>query len=187
MKLSPCGTGRPRRVSKLQRPLPRACKTAFDVTVGEQVKVSYVISDSDILKFAEISGDYNPVHFDNSFASKTLFGRKIAHGIISIAKFSGIFGMDLPGMGALWESQEVRFLGPVFVGVQYTAVAEVTEVRRNRIMFDTWVEGEGGVKVIDGKACVVATSNVQRNRLIANGLLDALTDARTRSDDNLFS
>ena len=173
-------------MNKLQRPLPRACKTAFDVKVGERIEVSYVISEEDILKFAELSGDYNPVHFDNNFASHTLFGRKIAHGIISLAKFSGIFGMDLPGMGALWESQEVRFLGPVFIGMQYTAIAEATEVRRNRIMFDTWVAGEDGLKVIDGKACVVAASNIQRNRLIASGLLDALLDAGTKSDDNLF-
>ncbi|MBE0455824.1 MAG: MaoC family dehydratase N-terminal domain-containing protein [Roseovarius sp.] len=69
--------------------------------VGDRIEIDYQITDADVEKFAEISGDWNPIHFDEEYAKNTIFKKRIAHGMVSLAKFSGIFGMDLPGLARL--------------------------------------------------------------------------------------
>ena len=83
------------------RDYPRACKTAGEIHVGDRIEIDYQITDADVEKFAEISGDWNPIHFDEEYAKNTIFKKRIAHGMVSLAKFSGIFGMDLPGLARL--------------------------------------------------------------------------------------
>jgi 3-hydroxybutyryl-CoA dehydratase len=144
---------------------PRACKIATEMEIGDRIEVTYEVTDEDLRKFAEISGDWNPVHFDESFAAKSMFGERIAHGMISLAKFSGIFGMDMPGLGTLWETQEVRFLAPVYLGRPYKAVAEVTEKDRRRVQIATWVEDGDGQRVLEGRAQVIPISEPARRRL----------------------
>lgn len=144
---------------------PRACKTAAEIEVGEEFRRTYVITDSDLAHFGAISGDWNPLHFDDKFASASMFGRRIAHGMISVAKFSGIFGMDLPGLGTLWEVQEVRFLAPAYLDEPYTAVVRVTDKDRRRIMLDTWVEDAEGNRLVDGKAVAIPISEAARRKL----------------------
>ena len=158
------------------RPVPRASLTASELSIGQRVEVPYAITEDDVSAFATLSGDYNPIHFDESFASHTIFRRKIAHGIISLAKFSGIFGMQMPGLGTLWECQEVRFIAPVFIGEQYRAIAEVTSITRNRAMIDTWVENQEGSRVLEGRAEVIPITHAQRSRLAVKGLLPTSTD-----------
>jgi 3-hydroxybutyryl-CoA dehydratase len=150
------------------REKPRACKTADEIAVGDRVTVAYAITDDDLRKFAEISGDWNPLHFDDEYAGRSMFRQRIAHGMISLAKFSGIFGMDLPGTGTLWETQEVRFVGPVFLNTPYLAVAEVTEKDRRRVVITTWVEDENGTHVLEGKAHVIPIGESARKRLEAS-------------------
>ena len=147
------------------REKPRACKTVAEMDIGERVVVDYQVTDEDLERFAEISGDWNPVHFDDEYAAQSMFGERIAHGMISLAKFSGIFGMDLPGLGTLWETQEVRFVAPVFLGRRYMAVAEVVEKDKRRVTMATWVEGADGARVLEGKACVIPISEPARRRL----------------------
>jgi 3-hydroxybutyryl-CoA dehydratase len=144
---------------------PRACKTADELEIGEKFELEYEISDDDLRKFAELSGDWNPVHFDDDFAGKSMFRGRIAHGMISVAKFSGIFGMDMPGLGTLWEMQEVQFLAPVFPRRRYKAIAQVTGKNRRRVEIATWVEDEDGQRVLSGRAQVLPISALQRNRL----------------------
>jgi len=145
---------------------PRACKTISDLKVGDRIQREYTVSDADVLAFAQISGDFNPVHFDDDYAATTIFGRRIAHGMISVAKFSGIFGMDMPGLGTLWLSQEVRFNKPVFIGEPYLAVAEVSQLDRKRATIDTWVEDKSGVKVLEGTGVVIPISEYSRARAL---------------------
>lgn len=147
------------------REKPRACKTVAEMDIGERVVVDYQVTDEDLERFAEISGDWNPVHFDDEYAAQSMFGERIAHGMISLAKFSGIFGMDLPGLGTLWETQEVRFVAPVFLGRRYKAVAEVVEKDKRRVTMATWVEDADGARVLEGKACVIPISEPVRRRL----------------------
>ena len=144
---------------------PRACKTADECRIGDRVVVDYVVTDDDVRKFAELSGDWNPVHFDEVYAKGTIFKRRVAHGVISLAKFSGIFGMDLPGLGTLWEYQKVHFCGPVFLNEPYRAIAEVSEVDRRRITIATWVENAEGKKVLEGKATVIPIAAATRAKL----------------------
>lgn len=143
----------------------RACKIAEEIQIGERVVVPYVVTDDDVRKFAEVSGDWNPLHFDDDYASRTIFKRRIAHGLLSLAKFSGIFGMDLPGLGTLWEAQEVRFVGPVFINEPYRAIAEVCAVERRRVTFLTWVEDAAGKQVLEGKGRVIPISAAVRAKL----------------------
>lgn len=147
------------------REKPRACKTIDEMQVGDRVEVIYTITEDDLRKFAEISGDWNPLHFDDEYASKTMFKQRVAHGMISLAKFSGIFGMDLPGLGTLWEAQEVKFVAPVLLDKPYTAIAEVTEKQRKRIVLETWVECEDGERVLEGTATVIPISDLARRRM----------------------
>ena len=135
----------------MSHPKPRACMTLQDLTVGQKFNQDYKISDEDIQKFGELSGDFNPAHFNDDYAKSTRFGNRIAHGMISVAKFSGIFGMDLPGLGAIWGGQSVTFLAPVQIGEPYTAIAEVKDIEEKRVIFTTSVEDQNGEKVLTGE------------------------------------
>lgn len=134
---------------------PRACKTISEMAVGDRVERDYRVTDEDVTAFGKISGDFNPVHFDDEYAATTIFGRRIAHGVISLAKFSGIFGMDMPGLGTLWLSQTVSFIKPVFIGEPYKAIAEVVALDRRRATIATWVEDASGSRVLEGQGIVI--------------------------------
>lgn len=148
------------------REKPRACKTINEMEIGDRVERPFRITDAELTAFAEISGDWNPVHFDDAFAARSIFGRRIAHGMISLAKFSGIFGMDMPGLGTLWETQEVRFLAPVYLDIDYVAIAEVVEKDRRRATIATWVEDGERNRVLEGRGVVVPIGESTRKRLI---------------------
>ena len=135
----------------MNTPKPRACMTIADLTVGMKFEQPYQITDEDVRKFGEISGDFNPAHFNDDYASKTRFGQRIAHGIISVAKFSGIFGMDMPGLGAIWGAQSAKFLAPVQLNQPYTAIAEVKEVSEKFAVFETYVVDGEGNRVLEGE------------------------------------
>ena len=135
----------------MTNPKPRACKSIAEIKVGDEFRQVYKIVDADLQKFAEISGDFNPAHFDDEYAAKTVFKNRIAHGMISVAKFSGIFGMDLPGLGAIWGAQSARFLAPVQLNTDYTAIARAKEVAEKFVIFETWVEDAEGKRMLEGE------------------------------------
>jgi len=85
------------------------------------------VTEADVILFAGISGDFNPLHVDEEFAKDTLFGRRLVHGCFSNALISAVLGTKLPGSGALYASQKTRYVKPVFIGDTLTAVAEVLE------------------------------------------------------------
>ena len=93
-------------------------------TIGEKAQLSKVISMADIYSFAEITGDHNPVHIDEDFASKTRFNGQIAHGMLCAGLISAVLGMKLPGPGGIYLSQSLKFISPVRPGD--TIAAEVT-------------------------------------------------------------
>jgi 3-hydroxybutyryl-CoA dehydratase len=135
----------------MTNPKPRTCKSINEINVGDTFKQPYSVTDADVQKFAEISGDFNPAHFNDDYASKTIFKNRIAHGMISVAKFSGIFGMDLPGLGAIWGAQTAKFLAPVQLNQPYTAIARAKEVAEKFVVFETWVEDAQGKRVLEGE------------------------------------
>jgi 3-hydroxybutyryl-CoA dehydratase len=135
----------------MSNPKPRTCKSINEINVGDTFRQPYSVTDADVQKFAEISGDFNPAHFNDDYASKTIFKNRIAHGMISVAKFSGIFGMDLPGLGAIWGAQTAKFLAPVQLNTEYTAIAQAKEVADKYVVFDTWVEDKDGKRMLEGE------------------------------------
>lgn len=147
------------------REKPRACKTVADLNVGDRIEKPYIITEDDLRAFAGLSGDWNPLHFDEGYASQTIFKQRIAHGVISLAKFSGIFGMDMPGLGTLWDTQEVRFVAPAYIGVEYKAVAEVVEIEKRRATIATWVEDLSGKRILEGTAKVIPISDTMRKKV----------------------
>lgn len=129
-------------------------KTIEDLSIGEFATVSKTISETDIYLFAGITGDFNPAHVDEEYAKTTVFKRRIAHGMLTAGLISHILGMKLPGPGAIYLQQQVRFLAPVFVGDTITARAEVIEIisEKKRVRMRTTCTNQAGETVLDGEA-----------------------------------
>ena len=158
----------------MTNPRPRDCKTLDELNVGDTFRLEYSVSDSDVQKFGEISGDFNPAHFDEDYARGTVFKSRIAHGMISVAKFSGIFGMDMPGLGAIWGGQTLKFLAPVQLNQPYTAIARVKEKGEKNVVFSCWVEDKEGKHVLEGEGVLYPIPQKVKDKLAADGALASL-------------
>ena len=125
--------------------------------VGDRAQRSMRVTDEKIEAFAQLSGDRNPVHFDDAFARRIGFEGHIAHGAVTASLLSAVLGMDLPGPGSVFLEQRVRFLGPVRPGDTITAVLEVVKVRADKpiITLAATITDQGGVKVADGELVVL--------------------------------
>ena len=137
-------------------------RTSF--TIGEEATLTRVVSDDDIKTFARITGDDNPVHVNDEYAKGTMFKGRIAHGMLVAGLISAVLGTKLPGPGAIYMSQQVRFLAPVRPGDQVTARARVTEwdATKGRVTLVTDVSNQDGVAVISGEARLVMSSFLKR-------------------------
>lgn len=124
-----------------------------DLHVGLTATISRTVTDADILLFAGVSGDTNPVHLDAEFAGSTMFGSRIAHGMLSAAYISAVFGTRLPGPGCIYLSQDLKFRAPVRVGDTVVTKVTVKELKteRRRAVFATECR-VGGKIVLDGEA-----------------------------------
>lgn len=127
-----------------------------DLKVGQQAMFGRTITDADIVAFAGVSGDTNPIHLHDGFARTTRFGQRIAHGMLSGSYISTVIGTKLPGPGAVYISQSMNFKAPVIVGDTITAVATITEIddKRRRVTLKTQCL-KGDTVVIDGEAIVL--------------------------------
>lgn len=130
-----------------------------DLAVGMSAAHSKTVTESDIAMFAEVSGDNNPLHLDEAFAKTTQFKGRIAHGMLSAGFISTVLGTKLPGPGAVYLSQNLRFTAPVRIGDTVTARAEITQVNagRKRVTLATTCSVDGKV-VIEGEALVMVPS-----------------------------
>jgi len=129
-------------------------KTIDELKVGDSAQITKTITENEINLFAKAIGDFNPVHLDEAFAQKTQFKGRIAHGALSLGFISAILGNILPGHGAIYLSQEVKFLAPVRIGDTLTARVEVMELipEKNRVKFRTNCMNQEGKIVVDGTA-----------------------------------
>jgi 3-hydroxybutyryl-CoA dehydratase len=129
----------------------------MDYKPGDTASLSRIISDSDIRAFAELSGDFNPVHLDDDFARTTRFGRRIAHGMLGASLISTVLGTKLPGQGAIYLSQTIQFLAPIFPGDTVTAKVTVTNIKEGKpiLTLETVCENERGETLIKGEAVVL--------------------------------
>ncbi len=124
--------------------------------VGRSAEMTKVITEEDIHRFAEITGDRNPVHISQEFAARTRFGERIAHGILTAGLISAVIGMQLPGPGCLYVSQSLQFLAPVKIGDEITARVEVTEViNGKRLRLRTQCINQRKEVVLEGEAIVI--------------------------------
>lgn len=124
-----------------------------DLAVGMSASMSRTVTEADILLFAGVSGDTNPVHLDAEFAANTMFGGRIAHGMLSAGLISAVFGTRLPGPGCIYLSQNLKFRAPVKAGDTVVARVTVKELNaaKRRATFST-VCTCSDTTVIDGEA-----------------------------------
>jgi 3-hydroxybutyryl-CoA dehydratase len=128
-----------------------------ELSLGQSAEITRTVGAADIEAFAEVSGDDNPVHLDETYARTTTFGGRIAHGMLSAAYISAVLGTRLPGPGAIYLSQSLRFRRPVRIGDEVTARATITALdeKRGHATLET-VCLVGGKAVLEGEALVLA-------------------------------
>lgn len=127
-----------------------------ELTVGQSAELTHVVGAADIEAFAEVSHDTNPVHLDEAYARTTTFGGRIAHGMLGAAYLSAVLGTKLPGPGAIYLSQSLRFRRPVKIGDPVTAKVTVKALdeKRGHATLETVCQVNGKT-VIDGEAVVM--------------------------------
>lgn len=130
--------------------------TTYEIgTIASRTKI---MTEADVMTFADISGDDNPIHLDDEYARKTRFGKRIAHGILTGSLISTILGRDFPGEGTIYLSQSFNFKAPVFIGDEITAQVELKAFRADKRIatFYTTCTNQDGTLVLDGEAIVIA-------------------------------
>ena len=127
-----------------------------ELSVGQTAERTHVVGAADIEAFASVSGDHNPVHMDEAFARTTAFGGRIAHGMLSAAYISAVLGNDLPGPGAIYLSQSLRFRRPVKIGDPVVAKVTVKalDAAKGHATFETLCLVNGKT-VVDGEALIM--------------------------------
>lgn len=132
-------------------------KTINNIQLGDSASFTKTVTESDINLYAGISGDFNPAHIDAEYAKSSMFGQRIAHGMLSAGFISNVLGNQLPGPGTIYMGQELRFVRPVYIGDTVTATVTVSEriPEKNRLKLDTVVTNQRGEPVITGTATVM--------------------------------
>lgn len=127
------------------------------IEVGDSAQITRRVTGGDIAEFVDAVGDYNPVHSDREYAAATAFKEPIAPGIWTAGLISAVIGTRLPGPGAIYVSQELKFLKPVKAGDSISARVEVTEINRekNRIRLRTVCTNQRAEEVLSGEAVVM--------------------------------
>jgi 3-hydroxybutyryl-CoA dehydratase len=127
-----------------------------DLSVGQEASISNTVTADVISAFAAVSGDRNPVHVDADYAATTMFKEPIAHGMLSAAYISAVFGMQLPGPGAIYISQTLNFKAPVKIGDEVVTTVKVAELipEKRRAKFDC-VCSVSGKPVVQGEAVLM--------------------------------
>jgi 3-hydroxybutyryl-CoA dehydratase len=135
-----------------------------EIEIGETASVSKTITEADIINFAGTIGDFNPIHLNSEYAKTTMFGERIAHGMLTASFISTLVGTCLPGINALYLSQEVKFVKPVRIGDTITAHGEVIEKMdaKQRLTLKTVITNQYNDIVIDGKAVVMVMKKCSR-------------------------
>ncbi|MBY4678329.1 MaoC family dehydratase [Marinobacterium arenosum] len=110
-----------------------------DLEVGMTARYAKTVTEADVILFAGISGDDNPVHINAEYAAQTMFGQRIVHGMYSAALISAVLGTRMPGPGAIYIDQQLKFKAPVHIGDTVTATAKVLEIdqQRRRVKLET--------------------------------------------------
>ena len=129
----------------------------MDIKIGDNFSTEREITDELIRKFAEVSGDYNPIHLDEEFAKSTRFGKRIAHGMLSGAFISAVLGNEFRERKMVYLSQTMKFVAPVFIGDTVTASGTVTRIREDKgiVILETLCKNQNGETLVTGEAAVM--------------------------------
>jgi 3-hydroxybutyryl-CoA dehydratase len=136
---------------------PRGEMKIDEIAAGQTAEFTKTVTETDVVLYAGITGDFNPAHVDAVAAEKGMFGGRIAHGMLSAGFISTVLAMKLPGPGTIYLQQSLRFTRPVRIGDTVTARVEVVEViaPKRRVALRTTVANQNGETVIDGEAMVM--------------------------------
>ena len=127
-----------------------------ELSVGQSAELVRTVGEADIVAFAQVTGDTNPVHLDADYAATTSFGQRIAHGMLSAGYISAVLGTRLPGPGAIYLSQTLRFKRPVRIGDAVTAQVTVTDINEAKAQVTlSTVCTVNGKAVVEGEALVM--------------------------------
>lgn len=129
----------------------------MDIKIGDKFQTERLVTDEVVRKFADVSGDYNPIHLDEEFAKTTRFGKRIAHGMLSGAFISAVLGYEFKERKIVYLSQTMKFTAPVFLGDTVTASATVTNIREDKgiVTLETVCTNQNGVTLVKGEAVVM--------------------------------
>ena len=149
-------------------------KTIAELARGDRAEIRRVVEEDDIAAFVEAVGDHNPVHSDPAYAATTPFKAPIAPGIFTAGLISAVIGTELPGPGAIYLSQSLKFVKPVKAGDVITARAEIVEIlaERNRIRLQTVCVNQRGEEVLSGEAWIMPS----RTRVVYEGRVERVPD-----------
>lgn len=125
--------------------------------IGQKYAHSFSYTQEQVDEFARVTGDNNPVHLDEEFAAKSIFKRRIAHGMLGASILSKVFGTLFPGNGTIYLNQTLNFLRPMYVEEEYEAVFEVKEliIDKNRAIISTTISNSEGKSVLSGEATIM--------------------------------
>ncbi len=128
-----------------------------NIKIGQKAELKRTVTEEDIEKFADVSGDRNPIHLDEEFAKKTIFQGRIAHGMLSAAFISTVLASKLPGPGSIYLKQELIFKKPIRIGDTIIITVEVIDKddEKERITLRTTCTNQHNEMVVDGKALVM--------------------------------
>jgi len=131
--------------------------TSNKLSIGDSFKIEVYYTQNQVIQFAKSTGDDNPIHLDNNYASKTIFGKTIIHGFLGGAIFSKIFGTLFPGHGTIYLKQSLVFLKPMYTEVNYLAHVEILEINseKHRAIVKTKVLNDKNEEVITGEALIL--------------------------------
>lgn len=125
-------------------------------TLGQSASFTKTVTETDVVLFAGISGDMNPAHVDEVSAQNSMFKGRVAHGILGASFISAVLGMQLPGPGSIYLSQDLQFLKPIYINDTVTATVTIKEIdRRGRLTLETTLTNHDGKQLISGEAHVV--------------------------------
>lgn len=128
-----------------------------EIKIGQRAEIKRTVTDDDIKKFAEVSGDRNPIHLDEKYAKKTFFQGRIAHGMLSAAFISAVLANKLPGPGSIYLKQKLSFFKPIRIGDTIIVAVEVIKKDdvKERIILKTTCTNQNNELLVDGEATVI--------------------------------
>ncbi len=129
----------------------------MEIKIGDTFSIERLVTDELIRKFADVSGDHNPIHLDEEVAKSTRFGRRIAHGMLSGAFISAVLGYELTERRIVYLSQTLKFTLPVFIGDTVTTTATVKTIREDKpvVTLETICTNQNGETLVTGEAVVM--------------------------------